>query len=44
MQIMAKVCAHREYFGIRENIEAFPVGTRPLAPMKWISVFPCSSI
>ena len=34
MQIMAIVCAHREYFGIRENIEAFPVGTRPLAPMK----------
>ena len=21
-------------FGIRENIEAFPVGTRPLVPMK----------
>ena len=26
-------------FGIQENIEAFPVGTHPLVPMKYIAVF-----
>ena len=31
-------------FGIKENIEAFPVGRHPLVPMKRIAVFPCSFI
>ena len=34
MQIMAIISLGAHNFGIRENIEAFPVGTRPLVPMK----------
>ena len=43
MQIMVIVLGSLN-FGMQENIEAFPTGTHPLVPMKWIAVFRCSSI